>query len=398
MQILGSIPEIVADLANIRALRHDLHAHPELRFEEHRTAELVARTLQHWGIEIHRGLAGTGIVGVIRKGDSTRSIGLRADMDALPIQEQNQFSHASRHAGKMHACGHDGHTAMLLGAAHYLAQHSPFNGSVYLIFQPAEEEGGGANIMIRDGLFKQFPMDSVYGMHNWPGLAAGQFAISSGPVMASSNTFRIVIKGRGCHAALPHLGLDPVPVASQIVLGFQTILTRNAHPLESGLISVTQIHAGETRNVIADNCELAGTVRAFNDDMLALIESRMHDITRYQCQAYGLDYDFEFQRNYPPTVNHADSAHLARNIMTNLVGANNVLPQQATMGAEDFAFMLNQVPGCYAFIGNGDEEHRSQGHGTGPCTLHNASYDFNDNILALGASYWVRLVEAALTA
>lgn len=391
------IPEILAHIDEIRQLRHDLHAHPELRFEEHRTAELVARTLSHWGIDVHRGMGGTGVVGIIKNGDSKNSIGLRADMDALPIQEHNQFDHASKHPGKMHACGHDGHTAMLLGAAQYLSKHRQFNGTIYLIFQPAEEEGGGANVMIQDGLFRNFPMQAVYGMHNWPGLEAGQFAISPGPVMASSNTFRIVVKGRGCHAALPHLGLDPVPVASQIVLAFQTILTRNAHPLESGLISVTQIHAGETRNVIADNCELAGTVRAFNDAMLNLIETRMHEITQHLCQAHGMDYLFEFNRNYPPTINHAGATEFARTIMNELVGSDNVLAQQATMGAEDFAFMLNEVPGCYAFIGNGDDEHRSLGHGTGPCTLHNASYDFNDNILALGASYWVKLVEAALT-
>ena len=397
MQTVHLIPEILAHLDDIRQLRHDLHAHPELRFEEHRTAELVARTLSHWGIEIHRGLGGTGVVGVIKNGESGNSIGLRADMDALPIQEHNQFEHASRYPGKMHACGHDGHTAMLLGAAQYLAQHRRFNGTVYLIFQPAEEEGGGANIMIQDGLFERFPMQSVYGMHNWPGLAAGQFAISPGPVMASSNTFRIVVKGRGCHAALPHLGLDPVPVASQIVLALQTILTRNTHPLESGLISVTQIHAGETRNVIADNCELAGTVRAFNHDVLNLIETRMHEITQHLCQAHGMDYVFEFNRNYPPTVNHDGAADFVRSVMTELVGNHNVLTQQATMGAEDFAFMLNEVPGCYAFIGNGNEEHRNPGHGAGPCTLHNASYDFNDEILALGASFWVKLVEAALT-
>ncbi len=397
MQTVHLIPDILAHLDDIRLLRHDLHAHPELRFEEHRTAELVARTLSHWGIEIHRGLGGTGVVGVIKNGESGNSIGLRADMDALPIQEHNQFEHASRYPGKMHACGHDGHTAMLLGAAQYLAQHRRFNGTVYLIFQPAEEEGGGANIMIQDGLFERFPMQSVYGMHNWPGLAAGQFAISPGPVMASSNTFRIVVKGRGCHAALPHLGLDPVPVASQIVLALQTILTRNTHPLESGLISVTQIHAGETRNVIADNCELAGTVRAFNHDVLNLIETRMHEITQHLCQAHGMDYVFEFNRNYPPTVNHDGAADFVRSVMTELVGNHNVLTQQATMGAEDFAFMLNEVPGCYAFIGNGNEEHRNPGHGAGPCTLHNASYDFNDEILALGASFWVKLVEAALT-
>lgn len=391
------IPEIVEHIADIRNLRHDIHAHPELCFEEHRTAEVVARSLTHWGIETHRGLGGTGVIGVIRQGHASKAIGLRADMDALPIQEQNQFGHASKHPGKMHACGHDGHTAMLLGAARYLAHHRHFDGTVYLIFQPAEEEGGGANVMIQDGLFKRFPMQAVYGMHNWPGLDAGHFAISPGPVMASSNTFRIVIKGRGCHAALPHLGLDPIPVAAQIVLAFQTILTRNVHPLESGLISVTQISAGTTRNVIGDHCELAGTVRAFNHNVLDLIERRMREISQHLCLAHDMQCEFEFDRNYPPTINDTDAAAFAHAVMVDLVGTDHVHPQQPTMGAEDFAFMLNQRPGCYVFIGNGHDNHRQAGHGLGPCSLHNASYDFNDDILALGASYWVKLVEAALT-
>ena len=392
------ISEIVDHIDNIRTLRQDLHAHPELRFEEHRSAELVARTLTHWGITVHRGLAGTGVVGVISNGNSGRAIGLRADMDALPIHEQNQFAHASRHPGKMHACGHDGHTAMLLAAAQYLASHRHFAGTVYLIFQPAEEDGGGAHEMIKEGLFERFPMQAVFGMHNWPGLEAGQFAVSPGPVMASSNTFRVLVQGKGCHAALPHLGLDPVPVAAQIVLAFQTIVTRNLNPLDSGLISVTQINAGETRNVIADNCELAGTVRAFTTPVLDMIEQRMREIASHICLAHGLECEFEFSRNYPPTINHQAQAELSRQVMTKLVGASNVLPQQPTMGAEDFAFMLNQLPGSYCFIGNGSGSHRDSGHGAGPCTLHNGSYDFNDQILALGASYWARLVETALAA
>lgn len=390
------IGEIVAEFDSMRELRRDIHAHPELRFEENRTAELVAGKLTEWGIPIHRGLGKTGVVGILKAGSSGRAIGLRADMDALPIEEQNQFAHASKHGGKMHGCGHDGHTAMLLGAARYLAEHRNFDGTVYLIFQPAEEDGGGANEMIKDGLFDQFPMQEVYGMHNWPGLAVGQFAVSEGPVMASSNTFRLVVRGKGCHAALPHLGLDPVPVAAQIITAFQTILTRSAHPLDNGLLSVTLLRAGDAVNVIADSCELAGTVRAFSTELLELIERRMEEIARHTCLAHGMECDFEFVRNYPTVVNHAQAVTAAKRVMASIVGTDRIVHQQPTMGAEDFAFMLQKIPGCYCFIGNGDGEHRSQGHGTGPCTLHNASYDFNDQLLPLGATYWVKLVEASL--
>lgn len=396
LQHADLIASIVANIAGIRDLRRDIHAHPELRFEEQRTSDLVAAKLGEWGIPVHRGLGGTGVVGIIKAGNSERAIGLRADMDALPLQEQNRFDHASVHPGKMHGCGHDGHTAMLLAAARYLAEHRDFDGTVYLIFQPAEEEGGGANEMIKDGLFELFPMQAVYGMHNWPGLAVGQFAVSEGPVMASSNLFRIVIRGKGCHAALPHLGLDPVPVAAQIITAFQTILTRNAHPLDKGLLSVTMLHAGEASNVIADNCELAGTVRAFTTELLDLIERRMEEITRHTCLAHGMECDFQFTRNYPTTVNHQPPVAIARRVMASIVGENNVLPQQPTMGAEDFGFMLRQIPGCYCFIGNGDGDHRNAGHGAGPCTLHNGSYDFNDELLPLGATYWVRLVQECL--
>jgi hippurate hydrolase len=396
LQPANLIAEIVANHDSSRALRQDIHAHPELCFAEVRTAELVATQLAAWGIPLERGMGKTGVVGIIKSGDSERAIGLRADMDALPITEQNQFAHSSRHPGKMHACGHDGHTAMLLAAAQHLASNKTFDGTVYLIFQPAEEEGGGANVMIQDGLFERFTMQAVYGMHNWPGMAAGQFAVSSGPVMASSNTFNILIRGQGCHAALPHLGLDPVPVAAQIILALQTILTRNVNPLEAGLLSVTMVHAGQAYNVIADHCELAGTVRTFSAELLDLLEQRMQEIARHICLAHGMDCDFTFKRNYPTTVNHLQPTAIARQVMTEIVGAENVLPQQPTMGAEDFGFMLQKIPGCYCFIGNGAGEHRSPGHGTGPCMLHNASYDFNDDILPLGATYWVKLVEACL--
>jgi amidohydrolase len=394
------IDSIVTQAAGITALRRDIHARPELCFEEVRTADLVARQLQGWGIEVHRGLGQTGVVGVIRNGISPRAIGLRADMDALPIQEFNTFSHASQHAGKMHACGHDGHVAMLLAAAQHLAQHRDFDGTVVLIFQPAEEGGGGAREMMNDGLFEKFPVDAVYGMHNWPGLGVGQFALSAGPVMASSNEFKITVRGKGSHAAMPHLGLDPVLVACQMVQAFQTIISRNKKPVDAGVISVTMVHAGEATNVVPDSCELQGTVRTFTLEVLDLIEARMKSVAEHTCAAFGATCEFEFARNYPPTINHAAETQFLRDVMADIVGADNVLAQEPTMGAEDFAYMLQAKPGCYAFIGNGDGDHRihdaSGGHGGGPCMLHNPSYDFNDDLIPLGATCWVRLVQAWL--
>jgi hippurate hydrolase len=390
------IDSIVAQAASLAAVRRDIHAHPELCFEEVRTADLVAQKLTEWGIPIQRGLGKTGVVGIIKGGSSTRSIGLRADMDALPMQEFNTFAHTSQHAGKMHACGHDGHTAMLLAAAQYLAAHRDFDGMVYLIFQPAEESGGGAREMMQDGLFEQFPMEAVFGMHNWPGMAVGTFALSPGPVMASSNEFKITLRGKGAHAAMPHNGLDPVPVACQLVQAFQTIVSRNLKPIDAGVISVTMIHAGEASNVIADSCELQGTVRTFTLEVLDLIERRMQAVAEHVCAAFGVTCDFEFRRNYPPTVNSAPEVAFAREVMAGVVGAANVLPQEPTMGAEDFAFMLQAKPGAYCFIGNGEGAHREIGHGGGPCTLHNPSYDFNDELIPLGASYWVELARAWL--
>ena len=392
------IDTLVTQAASMAAIRRDIHAHPELCFEEVRTADLVAQKLTEWGIPVHRGLAGTGVVGIVKSGTSSRAIGLRADMDALPMQEFNTFNHASRHAGKMHACGHDGHTAMLLAAAQYLATQRHFDGTVYLIFQPAEEGGGGAREMIRDGLFEQFPMEAVFGMHNWPGMPAGSFAVSAGPVMASSNEFKITIRGKGGHAALPHNAIDPVPVACQMVQAFQTVISRNKKPIDAGVISVTMIHAGEANNVIPDRCELQGTVRTFTLEVLDLIEQRMREIAEHTCAAYGVTCEFEFDRNYPPTINTAHEAAFAREVMAGIVGNGQVLPQEPTMGAEDFAYMLQAKPGAYCFIGNGDGMHREMGHGGGPCMLHNPSYDFNDGVLPLGATYWVRLAQAWLAA
>ncbi|MDO9143987.1 M20 aminoacylase family protein [Rhodoferax sp.] len=390
------IDAILTQAPGLAALRRDLHAHPELCFNEFRTADVVAAKLTDWGIPVHRGLGTTGVVGIVKNGTSSRAIGLRADMDALPMQEANTFAHASTQPGKMHACGHDGHTAMLLAAAQYFAKHRNFDGTVYLIFQPAEEGGGGAREMIKDGLFDKFPMDAVFGMHNWPGLQFGQFAASAGPVMASSNEFKITIHGKGGHAAMPHNALDPVPVACQLVQSFQTIISRNLKPIEAGVISVTRIHAGEATNVIPNRCELQGTVRTFSLAVLDQIEQRMRTMTEHVCAASGLHADFEFKRNYPPTINSAAEADFARQVMAEIVGADQVLVQEPTMGAEDFSFMLQAKPGCYAFIANGDGDHRALGHGGGPFMLHNPSYDFNDDLLPIGATYWVRLAEAWL--
>lgn len=394
---MALLPELQASAPDIAALRRDIHAHPELCFEEIRTSDLVAAKLEQWGMAIHRGLGKTGVVGIIHGrdgGSSGRAIGLRADMDALPMQEFNTFDHASRHAGKMHACGHDGHTAMLLAAAQYLAAHrDSFEGTVYTIFQPAEEGGGGAREMVNDGLFEQFPMQAVFGMHNWPGMKAGTMAVGAGPAMASSNEFKIVVRGKGGHAAMPHMVVDPVPVAAQLIMAFQTIVSRNVKPIEAGVVSVTMVHAGEATNVVPDSVELQGTVRTFTLEVLDLIEQRMRQISEAVCAAHGTQCTFEFVRNYPPTINTAPEAEFAQAVMREILGDAGVVPQEPSMGAEDFAFMLLEKPGAYCFIANGDGDHRALGHGGGPCTLHNPSYDFNDALIPLGATFWVKLAQ-----
>ena len=382
----------------IRALRRDIHAHPELRFEEHRTSDLVAERLQAWGIPVLRGLGGTGVVGSIRNGSSKRSVGLRADMDALPLQEHNEFEHRSRHHGKMHACGHDGHVAMLLAAARHLSRHRNFDGTVHLIFQPAEEGGAGAQRMIDDGLFEKAPCDAVFGMHNWPGMQVGQFALRTGPMMAGSNEFTITISGRGGHAAMPDNCVDPVLVATHLVQALQSIITRNKRPIESAVISVTQIHAGDANNVIPDTAVVSGTVRTFTFETLDLVEQRMGEIVERLPRAFGAEGSLRFERKYPPTVNHPDETAFARSVLAELVGEENVLEFVPTMGSEDFAYMLQARPGCYLMAGNGDGDHRAAGHGLGPCLLHNPSYDFNDDLIPVGASFWVRLAERYLAA
>ena len=391
---MNIIDSIAREAAAIAEVRRDIHAHPELCFQEVRTADVIAAKLTEWGIPVHRGLGTTGVVGIVHGRDGGacgRAVGLRADIDALPMQEFNTFAHASKHQGRMHACGHDGHTAMLLAAAQYFSKHRDFDGTVYLIFQPAEEGGGGAREMIKDGLFERFPMQAVFGMHNWPGMPAGSFAVSPGPVMASSNEFKITIRGKGSHGAMPHMGIDPVPVACQMVQAFQNIISRNKKPIEAGVISVTMIHAGEATNVVPDSCELQGTVRTFSTELLDMIERRMRQVAEHTCAAFEARCEFEFVRNYPPTINSPAEAEFARQVMVGIVGEDKVLAQEPTGGAEDFSFMLQAKPGAYVFIANGDGDHRAMGHGGGPCTLHNPSYDFNDALIPLGGTYWVEL-------
>ena len=359
----------------LKLIRRSIHANPELSYEEFKTADLVAEKLTEWGIPIIRGLGGTGVVGVISSGSSKRSVGLRADMDALPLQELNQFAHKSVNPGKMHACGHDGHTTMLLGAAYYLAKHKNFDGTVY----------------------DQCPMEAVFGMHNWPGSPAGTMGVIAGPMMASSNEFELTIKGKGSHAAQPHLSIDPVMVAVQIAQSWQTIVSRNKNPLDAGVLSITQIHSGSATNIVPDSASMIGTVRTFTLETLALIETRMGEIAQHTAAAFGASVEFSFKRNYPPLINHELETNFALEVMEDIVGASGVLKKlEPTMGSEDFAFMLQEKPGCYVFIGNGDGDHRTTGHGLGPCNLHNPSYDFNDELLPIGASYWSRLAEQFL--
>ena len=392
------LPEIIDSSSAIQEIRRNIHAHPELRFEENRTSQLVAEALSSWGIEVFRGMGKTGVVGCLI-GDlgPGKMIGLRADMDALPLQEHNTFSHSSQNPGKMHACGHDGHTAMLLGAAEYLSNHRDFKGTVIFIFQPAEEGGAGAREMIKDGLFKQFPCDAVFGMHNWPGLAEGNFGVTAGPMMASSNTFEITIKGKGGHAALPHNSADPVLTGVQVVQALQSIVTRNKRPVDAAVLSVTQFHAGETSNVIPDSAFIGGTIRTFTLEVLDLMEQRLREIAEHTANAFDCHAEIIFSRNYPPLINHAKEVRFAGEVMKELVGEDRVdMDIDPTMGAEDFAFMLLEKPGCYVFLGNGDGDHRSVGHGMGPCHLHNPSYDFNDALIPIGVSYWVKLVQRYL--
>ena len=372
--------------------RRDIHQHPELKFEENRTADLVAAKLEEFGIEIHRGLAKTGVVGTISNGDGP-SIGLRADMDALPLEEKNTFKHASSNPGKMHACGHDGHTAMLLGAAKHLASSKNFKGTVNFIFQPAEEGGGGGELMIKEGLFEMFPVDSVYGLHNWPGMPAGIFGVGSGPIMASVDTFDLTINGRGGHAAMPDQCIDPIIIASQVVTALQTIPSRNTHPVDSVVISVTQIHAGDAYNVIPDSVQMHGTVRTFQPETRKEISSSMLRVAEGVCAAYGGTCELNYMSGYPATINSVAETEISAKAVVDLLGEENIIRNPTpSMGGEDFSYMLEARPGCYVWLGIGP------GKGEGGCMLHSSRYDFNDDVLPIGASYWVKLVENELPA
>ncbi len=381
MAIKNRVAEFQAEMTG---WRHELHRHPETAFEEVRTADLVARKLHEFGLEVHTGLAKTGVVGVLKAGEGERRIGLRADMDALHIHELNEFDHRSRHDGKMHACGHDGHTAMLLGAAKYLAETRRFDGTVCFIFQPAEENEAGGRVMVEEGLFEQFPVDDVYGMHNIPGLAAGKMAIRPGPMMAAADFFEIRITGRGAHAGFPHHAIDSLLVGAEMVVALQRIVARATDPMKAAVVSVTQFNAGFTTNVIPETATLGGTTRSFLPEVQDAIEAALRRIARGIAEAHGAEVEVTYDRRYPATINAARETEFAAGVAQGVVGPENLrrdLPP--VMGAEDFGWMLKEKPGCYIWLGNG----------TGGAPVHNPNYDFNDDVLAIGASYWSRLVE-----
>ena len=386
------IPESIVRLhSEMTSWRHDFHAHPEIGFEETRTSGLIADRLAAFGIEVQRGIGKTGLVGTLRCGGGTRSIGLRVDMDALPMQEANVFEHRSRYEGRMHACGHDGHATMLLGAARYLAETRNFEGIVHFIFQPAEEGIGGSLAMIADGLFEKFPCDAVFSMHNRPSLPVGQFAVRAGPMMAGGAFFDIRITGKGAHGARPESGVDPVLVAAHIAVALQSIVSRNTPPVETAVVSVTRIHAGDAYNVIPHTAHLAGTARAFSREVLRLIESSMKRIASGVAEAFGASAEVDFRIQFAPTVNDTRQAEFAASICADLVGEDNVQRNPPLiMASDDFSFMLEKVPGCHINIGTGS--------GEGVCEVHNPSYDFNDEALPLGAAFFARAVETRLSA
>ncbi len=378
--------------ADLTAFRRDLHAHPELAFQEARTSQRVADRLEDWGIEVHRGLAKTGVVGVIRgRKTGARAIGLRADMDCLPMHETATRPHKSQNEGRMHACGHDGHTTMLLGAARYLSETRGFEGTAYVIFQPAEEHGGGGNVMVQEGLFQRFPVDQVYALHNWPGLAAGRIAVRAGPILAATDEIQIEVRGMGGHAAMPHLSVDPVVAAAHIITALQTIASRNVSPLDAIVVSLCSMETSQlgTFNVIPDAVKLVGTVRTFRPETQTLAEKRIREIAEAVASGLGASAQLEYIRGYPATVNTPKEAELAARVGERIFGRDNVVREfDPTMGGEDFSYMLQARPGAYVLLGQGGEP--------GGCYLHNPNYDFNDDVIPLGAGYLAALAEETL--
>lgn len=370
--------------------RHYLHAHPELSFEEYETADFIAEKLESFGIEVHRGMAKTGVVGIIRgQGDSTRMIGLRADIDALPITEENDVEYASQNPGKMHACGHDGHTTMLLGAAKYLAETRNFDGTAVLIFQPAEEGGGGGEVMIKDGLFDQFPVETVWGMHNWPGVDVGKVVVQREASMAATDVFNLTITGKSGHAAMPHKTIDPIVAGAAVIDAFQSVVSRRVDPLDAAVVSVTQFHAGTTHNIIPDTASITGTVRFIRKETGAFIGEKLRHLASSVAAAHDCTIQFEWQYGYPPTINHQAEAERAALVMEKVLGPESVIfDAPPSMASEDFSYMLEARPGAYIWLG--------AGQGGAGYMLHSASYDFNDGLLPLGASYWAQLVESEL--
>ena len=386
MKIIKELEDLQGEM---QEWRRDIHAHPEIAFEEHRTAQIVADKLESFGIEVETGIAGTGVVGTLRKGMGNRSIGLRADLDALLINETNDFEYKSKNPGQMHACGHDGHTTMLLGAAKYLSEQGNFDGTVNFIFQPAEENEGGGRVMIEDGLFDKYPVESVYGMHNIPGMPVGSFAIKPGPIMAAFDIFNLKVIGRGGHAAMPQTTVDPIIVGTKIIDAFQAIISRSIDPQEPSVLSVTQFHGGDAYNVIPNQVEIKGCTRCFSPNVQKKLEDEMRQISESICKAYGADCEFHYEHRYPATINSEEEANLAGQVAQEIVGEERVnLSPRPGMGSEDFAYMLQEKPGSYIWIGNGD--------GEGSCMIHNSGYDFNDEILPIGATYWVKMAEEIL--
>jgi hippurate hydrolase len=387
------LPEVRAVADEMIALRHDIHAHPELAYQEFRTSDLVAARLSDWGYEVHRGLGGTGVVGVLRCGDGPRRLGIRADMDALPIHETTGLPYSSTIPNTMHACGHDGHTAILLAAARVLAAERGFDGTLQLIFQPAEEGLGGAKKMIEDGLFERFPCDAIFGLHNMPGIPAGTFAFRAGPMTASSDTVDIAVHGRGGHGSMPHRAADPVVAAAHIVLALQTVVSRNVDPRDAAVISVGSIHGGDAPNVIPETVTMRATVRAFRHEVREMLRDRITEIVRAQAATLGVRAEVTYHWRYPPVVNDPDCTAFARSVAVDWLGEAAVLPELEPMtGAEDFSFMLQRCPGSYLLVGNGEGDT----HGTGGCMVHNPGYDFNDACLPIAASYWVQLARRFL--